>query len=90
MVSTAPIGPVARVQAAPMPPPAAPVAPAATGASMSVLQAQEKLNAMGFEVGHPDGVLGAKTREQLMLFQKSRGIAETGELDAATLAEFNR
>jgi uncharacterized protein YcfJ len=69
--------------------PPAPAMPVA-GPAMTVQQAQERLNAMGFDVGHPDGVMGPRTREQLVLFQKSRGIAETGELDAATVAEFSR
>jgi hypothetical protein len=57
--------------------------------SMSIKQVQAKLNSMGFSVGRPDGVMGSKTREQLILFQKSRGIAETGEPDADTISAMN-
>jgi len=68
-----------------------PSPPPGAGASMqmTLAQAQAKLNAMGFAVGQPDGVMGRKTKEQLTQFQKSRGIPETGELDAATIGELN-
>ena len=53
--------------------------------TMSVAQAQAKLNELGYSVGHPDGVMGPKTRLQLKHFQKSQGIAASGELDANTI-----
>lgn len=53
---------------------------------MSYAQAQIRLNELGFSVGTPDGVLGKKSVQQLKLFQKSRGLQETGRLDAATIA----
>ncbi|MFW6098784.1 MAG: peptidoglycan-binding protein [bacterium] len=53
---------------------------------MSYAQAQTRLNELGFSVGTPDGVLGKKSVQQLKLFQKSRGLQETGRLDAATIA----
>jgi hypothetical protein len=71
-------------------PVAAPVSAASSGSSaptMTVEEAQMKLNALGFPVGKPDGAIGPKTRGQLMRFQQSRGIAATGALDAATTTE---
>lgn len=53
---------------------------------MSYAQAQTRLNELGFTVGTPDGVMGKKSVQQLKLFQKSRGLQETGRLDAATSA----
>lgn len=53
---------------------------------MSYAQAQTRLNELGFSVGTPDGVMGKKSVQQLKLFQKSRGLQETGRLDAATIA----
>jgi hypothetical protein len=59
----------------------------ATAQGMSILAAQQKLNALGFNVGTPDGSIGARTKRELMKFQKSRQLQATGELDEATKAE---
>lgn len=78
-------------------PAATPAAPAATApatatnaaaapAPMSLADAQQKLNDLGFDAGKPDGVMGPHTHAALKKFQKSRGLDETGELDAATAA----
>jgi len=53
--------------------------------TMTVAQAQAKLNELGYPVGRPDGAMGPKTRSQLKRFQKSQGIAASGELDADTI-----
>lgn len=55
--------------------------------SMTVLQAQTRLNELGFNVGKPDGNLGPRTKSQLSRFQQSRKIPATGVLDQATIAE---
>lgn len=55
-------------------------------AQMSPLDAQMKLNQLGYQVGTPDGVFGKRSVEKLKLFQKSRGLAVTGNLDDATVA----
>ncbi|WP_247391839.1 peptidoglycan-binding domain-containing protein [Ralstonia pseudosolanacearum] len=52
---------------------------------MSYAQAQTRLNELGFSVGTPDGVLGKKSVQQLKLFQRSRGLQETGRLDTSTI-----
>ena len=69
---------------------ATPQAPAATPATMTLEEAQAKLNALGFNVGTPDGVMGPHTRSELMRFQRSRGIPETGVLDSATEAQLSK
>lgn len=48
-------------------------------------QAQEKLRALGFEVGEAEDVLDPRTIKALEAFQRTRRLAVTGELDAATL-----
>lgn len=53
--------------------------------SMSIAQAQEKLNTLGFNVGTPDGKIGPHTRLEIKKFQKSKGISVTGRLDSATI-----
>ena len=57
---------------------------------MTVLDAQNKLNELGFSVGKPDGNMGPKTKSQLSRFQQSRRIPVTGTLDPATIAELSR
>lgn len=39
---------------------------------------QERLNALGFDVGVPDGIAGSNTRRQLQAFQRSRGLTPDG------------
>ena len=64
---------------------------ASTGqASMTLLEAQTRLNTLGFNVGKPDGNLGPRTKSQLSRFQQSRKIPVTGMLDAATIAELSK
>jgi hypothetical protein len=58
--------------------------------TMTLQEAQQKLNELGFNVGRPDGAMGPKTRSQLMQFQKSRKIPATGTLDQATIGELSR
>lgn len=63
-------------------------APGARGAAgMSMRDAQARLNQLGYNVGTPDGAAGGRTTAGLRAFQKDRGIAQTGRLDAATQAE---
>jgi hypothetical protein len=58
--------------------------------SMTLKQAQEKLNEKGFPVGTADGVMGPKTRAELIRFQKSHGLPATGTLDQATIAALSQ
>jgi len=69
---------------APAPAADAPPPPAA-GPGMTVAEAQEKLNDLGFAVGAPDGHIGARTRQALSNFQQSHGLPPTGALDPATM-----
>ena len=57
---------------------------------MTLREAQARLNELGFDVGAPDGRMGAKTRSQLSKFQQSRRIPVTGVLDQATSDELSR
>jgi hypothetical protein len=77
---------------------AAPVAVAAAaaplasnaGSGMTIRDAQARLNALGYNVGAPDGALNKSTVNQLRTFQKDRLIPTTGALDAATKAELSK
>jgi len=63
-------------------PPPPPVAAATT---MTLAEAQEKLNSLGFPVGAADGHMGGRTRNALVHFQQSHGLDQTGELDPPTI-----
>jgi hypothetical protein len=50
-----------------------------------IRQAQQKLNDMGYDAGHVDGIMGAETRSAISNFQRSEGLAATGQLDNQTM-----
>ena len=54
---------------------------------MSALEAQARLNQLGYDVGKPDGQFGKRSIAQLKIFQRSRGLQMTGVLDAPTIEE---
>lgn len=60
------------------------------GAAMSAREAQERLNALGYNVGTPDGDIGPRSMRALRSFQKDNGIPETGRLDTATQGALSR
>jgi hypothetical protein len=51
-----------------------------------IREVQIELQRQGFEVGEPDGMLGPRTKEALMAFQKRRGFQATGAIDHDTFA----
>jgi membrane-bound lytic murein transglycosylase B len=51
----------------------------------TVKQLQQKLNAAGFDVGEPDGILGRNSVLGLQAFQHKRGLIADGFPDAQTL-----
>lgn len=63
--------------------------PSSAAPGMTLLEAQRRLTALGYDVGKPDGKMGAKTRQALRAFQASKGLPQTGELDSATQAALN-
>lgn len=63
------------------PPPAD--APRLTREQVEKLQAQ--LNALGFEAGEPDGILGSGTRAAIRRFQQARGMVADGYPDRKVL-----
>jgi photosystem II stability/assembly factor-like uncharacterized protein len=52
----------------------------------TVLQAQEALESMRYDVGTPDGKLGKQTEAALKKFQVDRHLPQTGNLDQLTLS----
>lgn len=51
-----------------------------------VLGLQQRLAALGYDVGTPDGVFGSRTAHTVMAFQKVEGLKRTGEDNAAVRA----
>lgn len=58
-----------------------------SGGTISLKDAQLKLNKLGFDAGTPDGKMGKKTQDALRQYQSERSIPVTGRLDPATQAE---
>ncbi|HEY3836419.1 MAG TPA: peptidoglycan-binding domain-containing protein [Bryobacteraceae bacterium] len=52
--------------------------------------AQARLTNLGIDSGPIDGIPGPKTRKAVRLFQKFKGLHETGELDDNTLQELEK
>jgi len=50
-----------------------------------VLKAQQLLNALGYDAGIADGVIGPLTRQAITAYQRAQNLPATGELDEATL-----
>lgn len=61
------------------------VGSAAVAQTMSMREAQEVLQRLGYSVGTPDGVAGRRTVEALRRYQKEAGLPATGKLDAETI-----
>ena len=62
--------------------PAEPLRPQSV--TMTLKEAQLRLNQLGFKAGPVDGALGRQTIDALKRFQHSVGIQPTGNLDPAT------
>lgn len=54
-----------------------------------VEEVQALLKLYGYSVGEPDGILGARTREAIVKFQKDNGLSETRFVDQETWAKLN-
>lgn len=59
--------------------------PSASDLSTMTIRVQAALMRLGYYNGDIDGILGPQTRESLMAYQKSQGLAETGRMDIETL-----
>ena len=77
---TAPVAPSAAATSPPATRALDPTSPSAIGLT------QARLNALGFDAGPADGIPGARTRQALMQFQRSKGLPASGRLDTPTLA----
>ncbi len=55
-----------------------------------VNQAQALLNKLGYDVGAPDGLMGAKTRDAIKSFERRNGLEETGKVTLPLVAKLER
>ena len=52
-----------------------------------VNRAQALLNKLGYDVGVPDGLMGAKTRDAIKSFERRNGLEETGKVTIPLVAK---
>lgn len=52
----------------------------------TVRQLQEQLQSQGYEVGQVDGIMGPRTRDALISFQRDQNLDATGRPDQQTMA----
>ncbi len=62
----------------------------ATPNTALVTRAQGLLNKLGYDVGMPDGLMGAKTREAIMSFERKNGLEETGKVTILLVTKLER
>jgi N-acetylmuramoyl-L-alanine amidase len=55
-----------------------------------VLELQQRLADMGFDVGRVDGIFGSRTEDALREFQRNRGLSADGACGPVTLRELTR
>lgn len=56
-----------------------------TAARSDVARAQADLIKLGYNPGSSDGLMGPRTRDAIVAYQRSAGLDETGDVNAATL-----
>ena len=61
----------------------------AASSAPRVTAVQTALNALGYDAGAADGVLGPATREAIRSFQAANGMTETGTIDAPLVRALN-
>lgn len=59
--------------------------PGQGGKALSMREAQQRLNQLGYNVGAADGAAGPRTAAGLRAFQRDNGLPTSGRLDAATM-----
>ncbi len=62
----------------------------ATPNTALVTRAQGMLNKLGYDLGVPDGLMGARTREAIMSFERKNGLEETGKVTVPLVAKLER
>jgi localization factor PodJL len=55
-----------------------------------VSHAQSLLNKLGYDVGAPDGLMGARTREAIKSFERKNGLEETGKVTVPLVVKLER
>jgi localization factor PodJL len=55
-----------------------------------VSHAQSLLNKLGYDVGAPDGLMGARTRDAIKSFERKNGLEETGKVTVPLVVKLER
>ena len=55
-----------------------------------VTRAQSLLNKLGYDIGVPDGLMGAQTRDAIKSFERKNGLEETGTVTIPLVAKLER
>jgi localization factor PodJL len=50
------------------------------------MSVQAALNALGYDVGAPDGIAGPRTAEAIRSFERATGMSESGAINPRLLA----
>lgn len=56
------------------------------GGTVDIREVQTALIREGYDIGTPDGIMGPRTKQALMTFQRRQGFKATGEIDRQTFA----
>jgi hypothetical protein len=64
--------------------------PEPVSAPMTTKEVQQRLLALGYQVGVPDGIMGKQTVAALMKFQQANNLAITGKADSDTMARLRQ
>jgi len=62
---------------------------AATNTAL-ISRAQALLNKLGYDIGMPDGLMGARTREAIKSFERKNGLEETGKVTIPLVTKLER
>ena len=62
----------------------------ATPNTALVTRAQGLLNKLGYDVGVPDGLMGARTRDAIKSFERRNGLDETGKVTIPLVTKLER
>ena len=59
------------------------------GGGNRIREVQQVLSALGYDIGTPDGIAGAKTREAIKAFEASAAMPQTGRIDDRLIEVLN-
>ncbi|MEL6687615.1 MAG: peptidoglycan-binding protein [Pseudomonadota bacterium] len=61
-----------------------------TASRTQVREVQTLLATLGYPVGTPDGIMGTRTRNAIVAFERANGLSETGEVNGNLISRLSR